>query len=533
MLSFRRRQWPLVARLLFTSLLPTTLLAQVPVRTAHGAVRGLALPSGIARYTGIPFAAPPVGALRWKPPQPAAPWRGVRAATGFADQCMQARVFDDMVFRNSGTSEDCLYLNVWTSAPATSTHMPVLVYIYGGGFVAGDGSEPRYDGEQLARKGIVVVTLSHRLGVFGFFSHPGLAQESARKASGNYGLMDQVAALRWVRANIATFGGDPSRVTIAGESAGSFSVSALMASPQAQGLIAGAIGESGAFFGRSLAVKSSSMTERDGTTFGIAVGAPTLPQLRALSAHALLAASGRRDLPQFTANIDGDFLPDSPQAIFTSGGQARVPLLAGWNSEEQSGRYLVPDLTPEQYAAALQRTFGTRSEEARALYGRGTTAIAIAQAATDIRSDEWMGYATWRWLEEQSRTAAPVYRYLYTRARPPMKSPSAVPTPATPDPWAAIPAGASHSAEIEYALGNLPLNTVFAWTPDDYTVSETMMTYFVNFVKTGDPNGRGLPAWPVGKPDANGTVMRMRLGVQSAAEQEPRARYLFLQSIAH
>ena len=517
---------------MFMSLGPAALLAQVPVRTANGDVRGLTLPSGVSRYAGIPFAAPPVGALRWKPPQPAANWRGVRVATGFADQCMQARVFDDMVFRNSGTSEDCLYLNVWATAPATATRMPVLVYIYGGGFVGGDGSEPRYDGEQMARKGIVVVTLSHRLGIFGFFSHPALAQESARKASGNYGLMDQVAALRWVKANIAAFGGDPSRVTIAGESAGSFSVSALMASPQAQGLIAGAIGESGAFFSTSLPVQSAESTQQDGSTFGAAVGAPTLSQLRALSAHELLAASERRDLPQFNPNIDGDFLPESPKVVFAAGRQARVPLLAGWNSEEQSGRGLVRDLTPEQYTAVLQRMFGARAEDARALYGSGATPEGIAQAATDIRSDEWMGYATWRWLEEQSRTAAPVYRYFYTRPRPPLTTPEPARVSATPDPWATIPPGASHSAEIEYAMGNLPLNAVFAWTPEDYVVSATMMTYFANFVKRGDPNGGGLPVWPVGKPDASGTVMRMRLDVQSAAEPEPRARYLLLQSFA-
>ena len=209
-----------------------------------------------------------------------------------------------------------------------------------------------------------------------------------------------------------------------------------------------------------------------------------------------------------------------------------MPLLAGWNSEEQSGRGLVRDLTPEQYTAVLQRMFGARAEDARALYGSGATPAGIAQAATDIGSDDWMGYATWRWLEEQSRTAAPVYRYFYTRPRPPLKTPEPAPTSAIPDPWAAIPSGASHSAEIEYAMGNLPLNTVFAWTPDDYTVSATMMTYFANFVKTGDPNGGGLPAWPVGMPDANGQVMRMRLDVQSAAEPEPRARYLFLQSLA-
>ncbi|HEX4683846.1 MAG TPA: carboxylesterase family protein, partial [Gemmatimonadaceae bacterium] len=206
--------------------------ASAQIRTANGVVAGITAPSGIREFRGVPFAAPPVRELRWQPPQPVRDWTGVRPADRFADQCMQARVFSDMVFRNAGTSEDCLYLNVWAPAASganASARLPVLVYFFGGGFVAGDGSEPRYDGESLARRGIVVVTTSYRLGIFGFFAHPELTRESAHHASGNYGLMDQAAALRWVHDNIAAFGGDPSHVTIAGESAGSMSVSALMA----------------------------------------------------------------------------------------------------------------------------------------------------------------------------------------------------------------------------------------------------------------------------------------------------------------
>jgi para-nitrobenzyl esterase len=217
--------------------------SQPTVKTANGAVRGVTLGTGIALFKGIPFAAPPIGERRWKPPEPVADWPGVRAATRFGPQCMQVRDFADMVFRNEGTSEDCLYLNVWTPTPSAGGRLPVLVYIYGGGFTAGDGSEPRYDGENMARRGLVVVTMSYRLGILGLFSHPELSKESPQHASGNYGLMDQVAALRWVKANVAAFGGDPTRVTIAGESAGSISVCALMASPIAQGLFAGAIGE--------------------------------------------------------------------------------------------------------------------------------------------------------------------------------------------------------------------------------------------------------------------------------------------------
>lgn len=498
-------------------------------RTATGRVQGLTLASGVQRFAGIPFAAAPVGPLRWKPPQRASGWADVRRAEHFADQCMQGRPFSDMVFRNSGTSEDCLYLNVWTASVTPASRMPVLVYFYGGGFIAGDGSEPRYDGEAMARRGIVVVTLSYRLGILGFFSHPELAAESEKHASGNYGLMDQTAALRWVKMNIAAFGGDASKVTIAGESAGSFSVSAQMASPGAAGLFTGAIGESGAMLGATMAPRPAALTEKDGTTFGAKLGAPTLAQLRELSAFELLAASNRTDMPKFGPGVDGNFIPDSPTAIYAQGKQAHVPLLAGWTSEEGRGLYLVPDLTSSGLDAALTKTFGTHAAEARAVYG-GSTAAEIAQSATDITSDQFIGYGTWKWLEEQSRVA-PVYRYYFSKARPALTRPAPAST-ATASPWDAIPTGAPHSTDIEYALGNLSGNPVYAWTTDDQTVSATTMTYFVNFIKTGNPNGAGVPAWPMGKADAGGKVSRMRLDVQSRVEVEPRARYLFLQGLS-
>ena len=254
-------------------------------------------------------------------------------ADRFADQCMQARVFGDMMFRNSGVSEDCLYLNVWVPPTARAgANLPVLVYYYGGGFVAGDGSEPRYDGESMAKRGIVVVTTSYRLGVFGFFSHPELTAESPNHASGNYSLMDQAAALKWVQANIARFGGNPKHVTIAGESAGSFAVSAQMASPMARDLIAGAIGESGAFFSTTIATPTRDSTEKIGVKFAQKVGAANLAALRALSATELLDLSGRPGMPRFGPNVDGYFFPEVPAKIFAAGKQAKVPLLAGWNS---------------------------------------------------------------------------------------------------------------------------------------------------------------------------------------------------------
>jgi para-nitrobenzyl esterase len=507
--------------------------AQPRVHTANGTVQGVVLSSGIALFKGIPFAAPPVGAWRWRPPQPAANWQDVRAATRFGPQCMQARIYDDMVFRNEGTSEDCLYLNVWTPKPAPSERLPVLVYVYGGGFMAGDGSEPRYDGENLARQGLVVVTMSYRLGVFGFFSHPELSAESPKHASGNYGLMDQVAALRWVKTNIAAFGGDPNRVTIAGESAGSFSVAMLMASPMATGLFSGAIGESGAPFSATLRAESLSATEQSGVTFAKSIGLPSVAQLRRLSAHELLAVSRRAGLPRFSPNVDGAFLPESPATIYAASKQAHVPLLAGWNSEESSGRAIVANPTSENFAASLGRIFGARAPDAEQAYA-GSTPQEVARAATDLASDQFIAYGTWKWLDEQSRTGQPVYRYYFSRPRPPLAEPVSAPTDqgnaAPANPWAPFPSGAPHSTEIEYALGNLARNKVYAWTADDEKVSATMMGYFVNFVKTGNPNGTGLPAWPQGKPDANGKVMRMRIDVDTRAELEPRQRYLFLQS---
>ena len=272
------------AAALFSLLLlsATTAFAD-PVKTANGLIEGTT-EKDLRIFQGIPFAAPPVGELRWKAPQPVQNWNGVKHVHGFGAQCMQRRVFSDMVFRAAGMSEDCLYLNVWTPAKSASDRLPVLVYFYGGGFIAGDGSEPRYDGAAMARMGIVALTVNYRLGVFGFFAHPDLTKESAQRASGNQGLLDQAAALRWVQANIAAFGGDPKKVTIAGESAGSISVSALMASPLSKGLIAGAIGESGAMIEPTIPPVPLADAEKAGTAFAAMMETPSVAALRALPA---------------------------------------------------------------------------------------------------------------------------------------------------------------------------------------------------------------------------------------------------------
>jgi para-nitrobenzyl esterase len=521
----------LLAVTLLLSVLPGAAFAADRVRTANGVVEGVTAPSGIQIFRGIPFAAPPMRELRWRAPQPAANWEGVRRADRFAPQCMQARIYSDMVFRNDGTSEDCLYLNVWTPSPSASARLPVLVYFYGGGFMAGDGSEPRYDGESMARKGMVVVTMSYRLGIFGFFSHPELSAENAQHASGNYGLMDQTAALRWVQQNIAAFGGDPRRVTIAGESAGSFSVSAQMASPLAKDLIAGAIGESGSLLAANIAPRETS--EQSGVRFAEAVGARSLADLRAMSSFEILDAASRQGMPRFSTNVDGLFFTEPPAATFAAGRQARVPLLAGWNSAESSGRSIVPDPTPEAFTAALNRIFGESGAEAARVYA-ASTPEEVAQVATDLAGDQFIAFGTWKWLDEHARSGQPVYRYYYSRPRPGLRNPPPPPANANPNAAAAAaarwPAGAAHSAEIEYAMGNLALNPVYAWTPEDQRLSSVMQEYFANFVKTGNPNGTGLPNWPAGRVAANGEVMRMRLDVETRAEPEAhRDRYLFLQ----
>jgi len=484
------------------------------VRTTDGALRGLLLAGGVRTFRGIPFAAPPVRDLRWKPPEPPARWHGVRAADRFANQCMQARVFADMMFRNAGVGEDCLYLNIWTPAAVrANAGLPVLVYFYGGGFRAGDGSEFRYDGASLAMRGIVAVTINYRLGILGVFSHPELTAESPVHASGNYGLMDQTAALRWVRANIRAFGGDPRQVTIAGQSAGSMSVSAQMASPLARGLFARAIGESGAAFSLSGTIATRAQSDQNGAKFAEAVGAPTLAALRALSATELLEMSGRPGLPRFSVNVDGYFLPQSPSEIYAAGHQARVPLLAGWNTEESSWRSLTPQPpTPDSARAVLMRVFGERASDAAAYYPASDVDEAT-QSLTDLATDR-MAYPTWKWLDTHSATSGqPVYHYLYARPRPGAR-------------------GAVHSAEIEYALGNLRTNSAYAWTADDEKVSEMMESYFEQFIKTGDPNRRGLPTWPVGMPDATGNVRRLRIDVTPRVEIEPTARYRFLDSVS-
>jgi para-nitrobenzyl esterase len=525
----------LVIGICLSAALPAEAFAADRVKTANGVVEATAPQSaGVRAFKGIPFAQPPVGDLRWREPQPVKNWTGARNADQFGPTCMQRTTpSSDYWFRGNGMSEDCLYLNVWTPAKSDRERLPVLVYIFGGGFQNGDGSEPRYDGESMARKGIVAVSINYRTNIFGFFSHPELTKESPHHASGNSGLLDQVAALQWVQRNIAAFGGDPKRVTIAGESAGSISVSALMASPLSRNLFAGAIGESGAMI-NTMPPRALADTEKDGTEFATTAGAASLAALRAMSAEQIQNLSARAPGMRFRPNLDGYFLAKTLPEVFAAGEQSRVPLLAGSNSEEQGARSVLgsSEPTPENFANAVRRLYGDSAGEVLKVYAP-TTREEVLQAATDLASDRFISHGTWKWTELQVKTGGkPVYRYLYARIRPRyLGMPNQTPPPApAAGQQGQGPRGAAHSAEIQYAMGNLALDKRYTWDADDYKVSETMQAYFANFIKTGNPNAPGLPNWPAYASETG--FQRMRLDVTPRVEPEPnRNRYQVLDAI--
>jgi len=491
------------------------------VRVASGVLEGIQEPgSDVRTFKGIPYAAPPLGQLRWKAPQPAAGWAGVRKAGEFGARCMQGNPFGDMNFRDNGPSEDCLYLNVWTPAKSANARLPVMVWIYGGGFAAGSSSEPRQDGGNLAKKGVVVVSFNYRLGVFGFFSHPDLTKESDRNASGNYGLLDQVAALEWVRKNIGAFGGDARNVTIFGESAGSFSVSALMASPLAQGLFQRAIGESGAFNGSTtLPAKPRTETDAAGRTFAESLGSSSIEQLRAKPADELQQAAFQQGPFRFGPNIDGYFLPEDVAVIYAKGKQSHIPLLAGWNSDEGSFEIAFAKEKPSAatFAKQAQERFGGKADAFLKLYPAATDDEA-KRSAQDLAGDRFIAFSTWKWIEAHRATGkSRVFRYEFDQAPPP-------PADAKPENPAAQ-LGAYHSAEIEFVFEALDSKKL-PWREEDRRLSDQMSSYWVNFAKTGDPNGPGLPRWPVYDSKA-WQVMHLRADSRSAPDAH-RSRYVFL-----
>ena len=501
------------------------------VETDAGIVEGFTTDGSAVRvFRGIPFAAPPVGERRWQPPHPVEPWEGVRDATEFGARCAQNRVFDDMVFRDE-LSEDCLYLNVWTPAQSAEEGLPVMVWIYGGGFQGGSASEPRQDGERLAQKGVVVVSMNYRLGVFGFLAHPELTKESEHGASGNYGLMDQTAALRWVQANIARFGGDPGNVTIFGESAGSFSVSAQMASPLARGLVHKAIGESGAFFRISdtgtLAALPLSASEKAGADFAASIGKDSLAALRATPAEELLKAVAE-SRAWFSPNVDGYFFPRDALDIYAAGEQAHVPLLAGWNRDEVRAGVVLgeEEVTADSFTAQTRERFGPAADALLKVYPAGSDAEAL-ESASALAGDLFIGYATWKWMEMHRETGgSPVYRYSFDR-----KIPVAPGTEVDGKPATSEDIGARHAGEIEYVFGALDSLPDVPWQAPDRDLSDLMMTYWSNFARAGDPNGPGLPAWPRYESGPEEQVMHLDVTSESRPDTT-RARYETLDALA-
>lgn len=444
----------------------------IVVETVSGSLGGIGdCGNGVSVFFGVPYAAPPVGPLRWLPPKAVSPWSGVRAATQAAARCIQHAPYGVLEPNNPVMSEDCLYLNVWTPDTSPNAALPVIFWIHGGEFFAGSGTEPRYDGARLAARGAVVVTINHRLGVFGFLSHPELCLESGRKTSGNFGLLDQIAALEWVRDNVAAFGGNPHCVTIAGESAGSCSVSALMASPRARNLFHRALGESCAYFMfEPHAMKPLTHDENveRGARFMHAAGARSLAELKSMTGRQLLDTWLKNPAERFQPCLDNDILPDVDNA-FATGHQARVPLLAGWNKEEMG--FFRAKFNAKIFFKSVKQAFGDSAEPLLSAYGSGDA----VESAVALASDRSMVYPTWKWAERHANHA-PVFVYQFDRTPP------------------GNPFGSTHACEIEYVFGTLDSNPR-DYLREDRELSERLGDYWVNFARTGDPNGNNLPKW--------------------------------------
>ena len=478
------------------------------VKTQSGVLEGFE-ENGVKKFLGVPFAQAPVGDLRWKAPQPVVAWEGVREAKQFGNDPMQLNIFGDMAFRGPSRSEDCLYLNIWTTAKTTADALPVLIYFNGGGLMAGSGSEPRYDGSSIAKEGVIGVTANYREGIFGFFAHPELTAASDYKGSGNFGFLDQVAAIKWVKDNIEAFGGDPNRITIVGESAGSFSVSLLMCSPLSKNLIAGAMLSSGA---EVLPYQPS--TQADADAAGVALlkdaGIASLADAKALNADSLQALLPPKGMASVV--LDGYFMTESADAVFEKGQQAKVPLLAGWNSLEGHPSQALAGQAPtlQNYKKAMQAQFGYMTDEIFNAYGITTDEDVLSQKGLDLASDLFTGFPTWKVCDYHARTSGqPVYRYHYMHPRPQVSAKMGDKTGALAGgvrektaeekkaaaQQPAIAPGAVHSADIEYAMGTLDTNEYYDWQKEDYDISKLFLSYYANFCKTGNPNGEGLPKW--------------------------------------
>jgi para-nitrobenzyl esterase len=470
------------------------MMQPAPVSVEGGTIGGT-LEDGLTVYRGIPFAAPPVGALRWRAPQPVAKWDGVRQADTFGPACGQGTRAPSPADRGPGTSEDCLYLNVWTPAKTAGERVPVLVWIYGGGFNGGSTSDPTASGEKLAKKGVVLVSIAYRVGQLGFLAHPGLSAETPNRVSGNYGLLDMIAGLQWVQRNIAAFGGDPRRVTIFGESAGGIAVSMLCASPLAKGLFHGAISQSGGSFGPPRPVtmpgenlKRLADAERSGDAYAKSAGAASIGDLRNVPADKLPA--GGRGMGMAWPIIDGWVIPDDQYKLYEAKRYNDTPILVGYNSDE--GASFSPAKTPEDHVAAVKARYGPFAESLLKAYPAGSTTV--PKTARDLTRDAAFGWHTWIWARLQAKTGKSKAFYYYFDQHPdyPADSPRAG-------------YGTPHGADVAYVFQHLnPSNP--QTTKDDVAISDAMATYWTNFAKRGDPNGAGLPSWPAFS-DANPVVM--------------------------
>jgi para-nitrobenzyl esterase len=451
-----------------------------PVHLDSGLVSGIAGSVDSVRvFRGIPYAAPPVGKLRWRPPEPVAPWEGIRKADQFGANCMQPAFRGATPTANQPKmGEDCLFLNVWTAAASASERRPVMVWIHPGGYQTGSGSTPVYDGEALARKGVVVVTINYRLGVFGFFSHPELTKESEHHASGNYGFMDQVAALQWVQRNIAAFGGDRRRVTVFGDSAGAASIANLMGSPLAKGLFQRASGESGAWMGISLApMRTLAEAEEVGVKMAETLHAQSLEDLRAMPAEDLLKG-GRGGGPV----IDGWFLPEDVGTAFAEGKQNDVPLISGSNKDE--GTFFLQPTTAEKFMERSRARFGDQADAFLKLYPAGSDEEANASQLAAFRDE--LAFVNRIWARAEAKTGhSKAFLYYFTHEPPP---------PVGSTSRGGFGSGATHGSEAQYIFQNLLPPR--AWTDVDHQVSDTLSSYWVNFSTNGDPNGKGLAKWP-------------------------------------
>ena len=487
----------------FAGLLLALSASAAPVRTASGLVDGQTSTTGLTVYKGIPFAAPPVGALRWREPQPAQSWRGVRTADAFAPACPQ----DQTDNARSGlppltTSEDCLYLNVWVPKHDSGTRLPVMVWIYGGGFLYGSSANPVTSGEALAQHGVIVVSIAHRLGPLGFLAHPALTAEGKDHASGNYAMLDQIAALRWVRDNIAGFDGDAQRVTVFGESSGGAAVSILSASPLAKGLFQRVISQSGGSFAAprrsrdaqegGLLILPLDFAEEKGRAYFAKLGVTTLAEARALPVDRLIAATGSVLSGQFWPVLDKYVLPDDQYLLYSAGRFNDIPALIGTNADE--GAPFVPTIAQAaDFAARVRAGYGPASDSILAAYPAGDARQNL-RSARDLRRDDTFAWSTWTWARLQTEHGkAPVYLYYFDH-QPPW--PAGIQSD-----W-----GAAHAAEIPYVFGTFDARPKMKWTDVDRTLSETMMRLWTNFARAGDPNGAGLPNWPKFAPDRPTTL---------------------------